>query len=122
MKGEKMRVQNKSKRMYVHSVLNERKQAVMLILRPGENMEVPDEIAKQWLKSGEVIKYADPDEVETLKAKLAELEAKQAEDKEEESKEPSLDDLKKEADKLGITYAKNIGYAKLAKKIEDAKN
>lgn len=116
-----MRVQNKSKRMYVHSVLNERKQAVMLILRPGENMEVPDEIAKQWLKSGEVIKYADPDEVETLKTKLAELEAKQAEDKEEESKGPSLDDLKKEADKLGITYAKNIGAAKLAQKIADAK-
>ena len=121
-----MRVQNISKRRYVHSVLNEKRQAVLLILEPGQNLEVPDKVAEQWLKSGEVIKYADPDEVEQLKAKLAELEAKQEEDKKEavkpEEKEPSLDDLKKEADELGITYARNIGYAKLAQKIADAKN
>lgn len=126
MKGENMRVQNISKRRYVHSVLNEKRQAVLLILEPGQNLEVPDKVAEQWLKSGEVIKYADPDEVEQLKAKLAELEAKQEEDKKEavkpEEKEPSLDDLKKEADELGITYARNIGYAKLAQKIADAKN
>lgn len=114
-----MRVQNISKRKYVHSVLNEKRQAVMLILEPGQNLEVPDKVAEQWLKSGEVIKYADPDEVETLKAKLAELEAKEAE---KEDKKPSLDDLKKEADELGISYARNIGYAKLAQKIADAKN
>lgn len=111
-----MRVQNKSKRMFVHSVLNAKKQAELLTLSPGENKEIPDEVAKQWLKSGEVIKYADPEEIEKLKAELAELKSKK-----EDKKEPSLDDLKKEADKLGITYAKNIGAAKLAEKIAIAK-
>lgn len=111
-----MKVQNKSKRCYVHSVLNERKQAEMLILRPGENKEVPDEVAEQWLKTGEVIKYADPVEVEALKAELAALKAAK-----EDVKEKSLEDLKKEADELGITYAKNIGAAKLAEKIAEAK-
>ena len=115
-----MRVQNISKRKYVHSVLNERKQAVMIILEPGQNLEVPDEVAEQWLKSGEVIKYADPDEVEQLKAELEAL--KEAKKGDNTKKEPSLDDLKKEADELGITYARNIGYAKLAQKIKDAKN
>lgn len=105
-----MKVLNKSKRMYVHSVLNERKQPVLLMLKPGEHKDVPDEIAKQWIRTGEVIKYADPEDVEELKAEIERL-----------KKEKSLDELKKEADELGITYAKNIGAAKLAQKIADAK-
>lgn len=104
-----MRVQNKSKRMYVHSVLNARRQAELLILNPGEDKEIPDEIAEQWLRSGEVVKFAAPEEVAELKAKIAQLEAE---------KPKSLDELKKEADKLGIKYAKNIGAEKLAEKIE----
>lgn len=111
-----MKVQNKSKRCYVHSVLNEKKQAEMLILRPGENKEIPDEVAEQWLKTGEVIKYADPVEEEALKAELAALKAAK-----ENVKEKSLDELKKEADELGIQYAPNIGAAKLAQKIAEAK-
>lgn len=120
-KEEFMRLQNKSKRMYVHSILNERKQAVLLTLSPGENKEIPDEVALQWLKSGEVVKYADPDEVEKLKAELAELKAKKEPAIEGVKKEPSLEDLKKEADNLGISYARNIGVAKLAEKIAAAK-
>ena len=112
-----MLVENKSKRMYVHSVLNEKKLAEMLTLKPGEHKNIPDEIAEQWLKTGEVIKYADPVEVEALKAELAALKA----EKKVEPKEKSLDELKKEADKLGITYAKNIGAAKLQEKINQAK-
>ena len=112
-----MLVENKSKRMYVHSVLNEKKQAEMLTLKPGEHKNIPDEIAEQWLITGEVIKYADPVEVEALKAELAALKA----EKKVEPKEKSLDELKKEADKLGITYAKNIGAAKLQEKINQAK-
>lgn len=109
-----MRVQNISKRKYVHSVLTERRQANMLILNPGENKEIPDEVAEQWLKTGEVIKYADPVEVEQLKAELAALKA--------EKQEKTLDDLKKEADELGIKYVKNIGFAKLQEKINAFKN
>lgn len=111
-----MLVENKSKRKYVHSILNARRQAELLILNPGEHKEIPDEVAEAWIKTGEVIKYADPNEVEKLKKELAELKAeKQAEVKK------SLDELKKEADELGITYAKNIGAAKLQEKINQAK-
>lgn len=109
-----MLLQNISKRKYVHSILNARRQSELLILNPGEHKEIPDEVAKQWLKTGEVIKYADPNEVEKLKA---ELEALKAEKKEEKS----LDELKAEADELGISYAKNIGKAKLQEKIDEFK-
>lgn len=108
-----MRVQNKCKHAFVHSVLNDKRQPEMLILRPGENKEVPDEVAEQWLKTGDVIKYADPDELAKVKAELAALKAKKV--------EKSLDELKKEADELNIKYAKNIGAAKLAEKIAAAK-
>lgn len=108
-----MLLQNISKRKYVHSILNAKRQAELLTLNPGEHKEIPDEVAKQWLKTGEVIKYADPNEVEKLKAELEALKA--------EKKEKSLDELKAEADELGISYAKNIGKAKLQEKIDEFK-
>lgn len=108
-----MLLQNISKRKYVHSNLNAKRQAELLTLNPGEHKEIPDEVAKQWLKTGEVIKYADPNEVEKLKAELEALKA--------EKKEKSLDELKAEADELGISYAKNIGKAKLQEKIDEFK-
>ena len=108
-----MLVENKSKRKYVHSILDDKRQAQMLILNPGEHKEIPDDVAEQWLKTGEVIKYADPQEVVKLREELASLKA--------EKQEKSLDELKKEADELGITYAKNIGIAKLQEKINQAK-
>ena len=111
-----MLLQNISKRKYVHSILNARRQAELLTLKPGEHKEIPDEVAKQWLKTGEVIKYADPNEVEKLKAELEALKAEK-----EEKKEKSLDELKAEADELGISYAKNIGKAKLQEKIDEFK-
>ncbi len=111
-----MRVQNKCKHAFVHSVLNDKRQPEMIILRPGENREVPDEVAEQWLKTGDVIKYADPDELTKVKAELEELKAKQ-----NDGAEKSLDELKKEANELGISYAPNIGAAKLAEKIAKAK-
>lgn len=111
-----MFLENKSKRMYVHSVLNEKRQAEMIVLRPGEHKNIPDEVAKQWLLSDEIIEYADPNELAKVKAELAALKAKES-----EKAEKSLDELKKEADELGIQYAKNIGAAKLAEKIKEHK-
>lgn len=39
----------------------------------------------------------------------------------DEAEEPTLDDLKAEADKLGIEYPANIGYNKLLQKINAKK-
>lgn len=152
-----MLLQNISKRKYVHSILNAKRQAELLTLNPGEHKEIPDEVAKQWLKTGEIIKYADPvavekekaakeKEVEALKAEIerlkAEAKVKPAEENKPEADEPaeeaekaepandecepkaeekSLDELKAEADELGISYAKNIGAAKLQEKINKFK-
>ena len=91
-----MRLENKSKRNYVHSVMNAKMQAELIILRPGENKEIPDEVAKTWIKSGEVVEYVDPkqakeeksaleDENKRLKAEIEKLKA-QKEVKEEKPK------------------------------------
>ena len=118
-------------------------------LARGAAAEVPEHIAKIWLEFPGVKKYIEPAEAEkaakeakareaellkeneALKAKLAELEAKESatEKAEKEADEnPALDSkaldleaLKKEADVLGIKYPQNIGAEKLAEKIAEAK-
>lgn len=109
-----MKIQNKSKRTYQHSELDGLGQITIIDIKPGEIKEVNEKIAEVWLKTGDVVEYADPkdqaelkDENAKLKAELAALKGKQ-----------SIDELKKEADKLGIKYAKNIGADKLAEKIK----
>jgi len=97
-------------------------------LPAGKNIEVTEDVAKIWLATGDVVEYVDPAEAKAkeseleaenaaLKARIAELE--QGTGKDGETK--SLDDLKKEADELGIEYAKNIGAAKLQEKIDAKK-
>lgn len=74
-----MRIKNISKRNYVHTYLDEKANLQMLILKPGQNMEVEDKIAKSWLKSKDVIEYVDPElakkEKEKLEAENAKLKA-----------------------------------------------
>ena len=117
-------------------------------LPKGKTADIPEHIAKIWLEIPGVKKYIEPaaaekaekeakareaellKENEALKAKLAELEAKEpaAEKAQKEADEnPALDSkaldleaLKKEADSLGIKYPTNIGAEKLAEKIAEA--
>lgn len=123
-----MRLENISKRTYQHSILGDDKQVKVISLEPGKNKEIPDEVALQWLKSGEVRKYIAPEEVqakeealkaenEALKKELEALKAKQADKKEI----TELEKLKQEADALGIQYPANIGEAKLRERIEAKK-
>lgn len=67
-----MRLENVSKRCYQHSVLDEKKRVVILNLMPGENKEIPDEVAKQWLKGGEVRIYVSPEEAKAKEEELKE--------------------------------------------------
>ncbi len=67
-----MRVQNKSKRMYQHSAIDKDNKLVTLNLYPGADLEVPDNVAKLWLETGDVIEYVDPKEAKAKEAKAAE--------------------------------------------------
>lgn len=70
-----MRVYNKSSRTYQHSEMDEKNELKIINLLPKTDAEVPDDIAKLWLKTGEVVEYVKPEEA---KAKQAELEKENA--------------------------------------------
>ena len=70
-----MRVYNKSSRIYQHTYFDEKKVFHAINLMPKSDAEIPDDIAKAWLKTGEVVEYVKPEEA---KAKQAELEEENA--------------------------------------------
>lgn len=66
-----MRVYNKSSRMYQHE-----QDGKTYCLNPKTDIEVPDKIAKLWLKTGEVVEYVKPEEAKAKQAALEEENAK----------------------------------------------
>lgn len=90
-----MKVKNNSKRRYVHSYMDEAMRLKMLILEPKAIMDVPDEVAKTWIKGRDVVEYVDPNQARIEKEKLeaenaklkAELEAQKKEQKETKPKQ-----------------------------------
>lgn len=130
-----MRVYNKSSRMYQHTYCDDKNVFHAINLRPKTDAEIPDDIAKKWLKTGEVVEYVRPEEAKAKEAALAEenaklkaeLEAlKKAKPEEAKAQNPDaqsddIEELKKEAKKLGIQFAPNIGAEKLKAKIEAKK-
>lgn len=86
-----MKLKNNSKRNYVHSYLDENASLTMLVLKPGEVKDIPDDVAKTWLKGRDVVEYVDPNqariEKEKLEAENAKLKAELEAQKKEEKKE-----------------------------------
>lgn len=70
-----MKVQNKSRRTYQHSALNDLGQIRIIDIKPDEIKEIPDKIAKVWLNTGDVVEYADPKEQAELQTENAKLKA-----------------------------------------------
>lgn len=131
-----MRVYNKSSRKYQHSEFNKDNKLVTIELLPKTDAEIPDEIAKKWLDTGEVVEYVKPEdakakqaeleeEIAKLKAENEKLKANQVKEDEPEDDEPkdgeTLEALKEEATKLGIQFAPNIGADTLKARIEAKK-
>lgn len=86
-----MKVYNKSQRTYQHSILDKVSKEVTLInLLPGQSIDIDDKIAKQWLATGEVVEYVDPEaakkEKAALEAEIAKLKAEKEEVKKETKK------------------------------------
>lgn len=85
-----MKVHNKSRRTYQHSELNKDGKIRIIDIKPDEIKDVPDSIAKVWLKTGDVIEYADPKEQAQLQDENAKLKAELAALKEEKpAKKPA---------------------------------
>lgn len=106
-----MKLENKSKnRIAYHD-----SKGVLHFINIGEIAEVDNYIAQILLKIDGVREYAEPKDVKRLEEENAKLKAKL------ENKTKSLDELKAEADALGIKYAKNISAKTLQKRIEEYK-
>ena len=74
-----MRVYNKSSRMYQHTKTKKKGDKEIITeycLKPKSDIEVPDDVAKLWLKTGEVVEYVKPEEAKAAQAKLEEENAK----------------------------------------------
>lgn len=106
-----MKLENKSKNRIAYND----KKGVLRFINIGEIAEVEDDIAKLILKFEGVREYAEPKDVKRLEEENAKLKAQL------ENKDKTLEELKAEADELGIKYAKNIGMKSLKKKIDEAK-
>lgn len=146
-----MKLQNKNGNSFSHTVMKKVKvdghevtKPVTYTLGAGAVADIPDDIAKIWLKISGVEEYVAPadlkkveeeakKELEALKKEADELRAENEalkkeleqyntpKDGDQVKDDPELEALKKEADELGIQYAKNIGVEALTKKIEAKK-
>lgn len=61
-----MKVKSNAKHNFCHARLDDNYKLEMLVLRPNEIKEVPDEVAKSWIKTGEVIEYIEPKDVKKV--------------------------------------------------------
>lgn len=104
-----MLIKNVSKRRYMHAVFDENNEQTIISINPEETKEVDDNIAKLWLKTGEVVKVDDgskDDEIARLKAENEKLKA-QAKDGDSSEKEELIAKCKE--------YGLKIGNPKTAK-------
>lgn len=116
-----MKLQNKTKNDLQHSSLDDKMHLEVVELKAGSIKDIPEKIAKVWLKIKGIVEYIEP---AIAKAKENALLKEIEELKKENNKlkgESELDILKKEATKLGIKFAKNIGVKKLKEKIAEFK-
>lgn len=88
-----MKIKNITKHNYAHSKLDEAYRLQMIILKPNEVKDIPDDVAESWLKSGGVVKYVEPkdlekieDENKKLKEQLKELKTKEVQEEKPKKK------------------------------------
>lgn len=99
-----MKLQNNTKHSFVHSYFDEQFKLVILQLRPKEIKEIPDEVAKSWLKSKGVVEYVAPQDVKSLEDENAKL--KEELEKLKKQEEPKVEEPKKEKSKAKSTRSR----------------
>lgn len=70
-----MKIENKSGNGLRHTIISKDNKKTTYFCKNGGTLEVPDDIAKLWLKIDGVQEYADPEEVKKLKQEIIELKA-----------------------------------------------
>ncbi len=101
-----MLVKNISQRRYIHNEV---------LLDAGATKEIPAEICKIWLKTGDIVKVDDgskDEEIARLKAENARLKA--------QSEEPLSDELKAKAKELKIKGFARMSVDTLKERIKEA--
>lgn len=82
-----MLIKNVSKRKYLHSLLDDKGEQVIIEINPDETKEIVDFVAELWLKTGEVVLVDDGSkdkEIERLKAENEKLKAQADSSKKDE--------------------------------------
>lgn len=68
-----MKLKNITKHNFAHSELDEGYKLKMLILKPNEVLDIPDKVAKSWLRTGGVIEFVEPKDLKDLQSENDEL-------------------------------------------------
>ena len=77
-----MKLQNKSKYVFQHTYFDDKMDLVKVEIGVGEVKDIDDEIAKIWLKTGEIVEFIDPKQAKEEKDELLkEVEKLKAENK-----------------------------------------
>ena len=70
-----MKLHNKAKHAFQHSVADEIEGVKIIEIGAGEIKDIPEEIAKVWLKTGEVVEFVEPKQAKALEDENAKLKA-----------------------------------------------
>ena len=73
-----MKLHNKSNHPFQHSYLDEQMHLVSIEIQAGEIKDIEDEIAKVWLKTGEVVEFVAPEDAKALNEEIEKLKAENA--------------------------------------------
>ena len=118
---------NTGKRVFIHQVTDSEGNVKTYRIEPNETKDIPDEIAKFWLRAPEIREVgasSDKDaEIERLKKELAEAKAvnKSVDKKEEKADDVDIEALRARAKELKIKgYATIKTAEKLSAKIAEA--
>lgn len=73
-----MKLQNKAKHAFQHSYMDAKQVLQIIEILPGEIKDIPEEVAKVWLKIGDVVEFVEPKEAKALEDENAKLKAELA--------------------------------------------